>query len=548
MALSCADQLPESFKFLPEIDHLQQGIPGNHDFVVTLDCDNTEVDRLKYHLEDNKIHIIITPKNGRFFEKNVTCQEQNDAFDLIITVDVADISQLGKLYEENVNLFTTVPVINIDHHVSNPGFGKLNLINVAASSTAEILYDLIRQMESHFGKTLILPETATFLLSGVTTDTGSFQNANTTPKAMEIAAQLMDAGANQQDIIKYLFRTKKLPTLKLWGRVLSKIEVDAEHRLVWSSVSQQDLKQTATQMEDVGEIMDELLVHAPEAEIVVLFKEEPDLVSVSFRSKTPAANVMEAAKTFGGGGHVLAAGAKIPGKSLAQVTNMVLAELQRVQAERLGLKTKIQAQPEQKITQILEGYTPVPEEKAVKPTLEQRVSETYQLPKTESRPSSLDLHDKTKAAIQAEQQFPADTAFKPSQPTPHQTRPKPMPEKRFKEQQIPDFLKQKSTSPEPEMRAKEDGITVKFDQPAPKPVEIPPTSVEPTVKSVPVAPVNVPNPVTPALSTPPMPTPPVPKPKPVPPPPVEPLAKPPQDPFAKGGDGLTDIERALGGL
>jgi len=551
---TCADQLPEHFQFLPEIGSLHQEVPGNRDFVVTLDCDKTEVDRLKYHLEDNKIHIVITPKKGRFFEKNVSCEERSDHFDLIITVDVADVSQLGKLYEDNLDLFTSVPVINIDHHISNPGFGKINLIDVAASSTAEILHGLIREMERHFGKTLIVPETATFLLSGVTTDTGSFQNANTTPKSMEVAADLIDAGANQQDIIKYLFRTKKLTTLKLWGRILTKIEVDDAHRIVWSSITQQDLRQTGAHMDEVGEIIDELLVHAPEAEIVVLFKEDPDIISVSFRSTIDRANVMEIAQKFGGGGHVRASGAKIKDQSLAQVMNSVLAEIQSYQAERLGLKSskfEVRSEEKGKITQVLDGYTPVGE--TVKPTLEERAqgksenrsskfevrssdktfeskqpTTNYQLPTT----PPADIHTQTKAAIQAEQRMPADAGFKPSQATAQQERPKPVPEKRFDGQRVPEFLKKGTEEPKKPEEKKDEGVTVKFDQTAVKPPEIPKTSVEPTVKPAPSTQPPSSNPMTPqSLQT-----------------PQTPQTPPPKDPFAQGDDGLTDIERALGGL
>ncbi|MDF2379159.1 MAG: DHH family phosphoesterase [Candidatus Gracilibacteria bacterium] len=467
----CSDMLPESFDFLPEVNQVGQNIGSGRDFVVTLDCDETEVDRLKYHLEDNKIHIVITPKQGRFQEENVSFSQGDNHFDLIITVDVADIPQLGKIYDENADLFTSVPVVNIDHHISNTQFGKVNLIDVASSSTAEILFGLIRDMESHFNKTLITADTATFLLSGITTDTGSFQNSNTTPKAMQIAAELMDAGANQQDIIKYLFRTKKLETLKLYGRILSKIEVDPAHRLVWSSITQQDLKSSGADMEDAAGIIDELMVHAPEAEIIALFKEQTDMVSVSFRSTTDQADVMEIASKFGGGGHVRAAGAKLPGKSLPQVSNEVLAALQAYQQKRLGLSGESGApENEPEITQVLDGYTqpstpgPSLEEKAkaqvvepvvpsTNPTPFKKVTEQAMTPETPSpskgeqstttaqQPVKTDEQGRAKAAIEAEQAQPTagGPSFSPSGEALKQTPKRPR-EKRFTNE-LPDFLR-----------------------------------------------------------------------------------------------------------
>lgn len=390
----CADSPPDQFQFLPNVREVAQDIPGAGDFVVTLDCDKTEVDRLKYQLEDNKIHIIITPKKGRFSPENLSCEQKSDHYDLIITVDVADIPQLGKLHEENADLFSSVPVINIDHHVSNTQFGTINVIQPKASSTSEILYGLITALEKQFQKNLITPEVATFLLSGVTTDTGSFQNANTTPRSMEIAADLMEKGASQQDIIKYLFRTKKLQMLKLWGRILERVEVDEKHRLVWSSVTEQDLKATGADAEMAGDIIDELLVHAPEADAVALFKEDPDQVAISLRSKSADLNVADIAKTFGGGGHVQAAGAKVKGKTLQEVMREVLYTLQEAQKLRLGIPEEGETKEEKVVTQVLEGAIEPPARP--RPSLEE------------------DIHHKTKAAIAAEQKEAGENASAPS--------------------------------------------------------------------------------------------------------------------------------------
>ena len=503
---ACADEIPESFDFLPEVGELVQEVGAGQDFVVTLDCDETEVDRLKYHLEDNKIHIVITPKKGRFQEKNVSCQQNQEPFDLILTVDVADVPQLGKLYEDHTDLFTALPVVNIDHHLSNTQFGKLNWIDVSASSTAEILYGLIQALERHFGKSLITPEVATFLLSGITTDTGSFQNANTTPKAMEIAASLMDAGADQQDIIKYLFRTKKLSTLKLYGKILARIEVDQKHRLVWSSITQQDLKNTEADMEDAAGIIDELMVHAPEAEIVALFKENDDVTSVSFRSTNDQANVMEVAQHFGGGGHVRAAGIKMPGKTLSEVTNRVLAYLHEYQRQRLGLDQEEQeeggGEAAQPLSQVLDGYTP---NQAIQPTLEQRASvQTLDIPQSKEPftapaaapgrvepsppPAAAQTHsgsegredpgvgtatgaleEKAKKAIEAEQGMAhADQgAFSPSQSA-QRDRSKPPGEKRFT-QEVPDFLTPPAQYSAPQAASPEASVQrpLQEDEPAP---------------------------------------------------------------------------------
>ena len=91
---------------------------------------------------------------------------------------------------------------------------------------------------------LIDEDIATLLLTGIITDTGSFQNANTTPKSFAVAAQLISYGARQQEIIQHIYKTKQLSQLKLWGRILSKIQTDDSHKIVWSVVTQQDFRDT----------------------------------------------------------------------------------------------------------------------------------------------------------------------------------------------------------------------------------------------------------------------------------------------------------------
>jgi bifunctional oligoribonuclease and PAP phosphatase NrnA len=334
---ACADEAPDNFSFLPDIKHLKNTISGAKSFIISLDCGDTEVDHLKYNLENNKINIIMTPKKGQFSKSNIEYLEGESNFDLIITLDVAETKQLGTLFEDNSELFTETPLINIDHHISNPGFGQVNHINLASSSTCEILYDLFKLMEKEFEKPLFDADVATFLLSGITTDTGSFQHSNTTPKVLEAAADLIEMGARQQDIIKYLFRTKKLPTLKLWGKVLNKLETDEKFKMIWSNITQRDIIATGAALDQSTSILDEIMVNAPNKDVIVLFKEDPDLISVSFRSTSPDCDVKTLAERFGGGGHTQAAGAKIKGKELSEVTQEVLRAARELQAKRLNL-------------------------------------------------------------------------------------------------------------------------------------------------------------------------------------------------------------------
>ena len=135
-------------------------------------------------------------------------------------------------------LFFETPVINIDHHASNTDFGQVNMVDVVAASTTEVLYHVLEAMEKKYNKKLITEDIATLLLAGIITDTGSFQHANTSPKSMETAAKLLDLGGRQQEIIKNIYKTKKLSTLETLGySAFQGSGGRAIYRMVWSAIS-----------------------------------------------------------------------------------------------------------------------------------------------------------------------------------------------------------------------------------------------------------------------------------------------------------------------
>lgn len=331
----CGDPVPDALKFLPITSVVDTEFNGVRDYIVTIDCNNGVVDKLKYAVEDNKVNIIITPKKGSFEDKDITFRRGDAKYDLVMVLDTPELGQLGSIYQNNSDLFYDIPVINIDHHPSNTRFGHVHVIEPTASSACEILFDMFTYLQEK--QQLIDKDIATLLLAGIITDTGSFQNANTTPKSLDVAADLLDLGADQQDIIRHVYKTKNLTTLKLWGKVLSKLQIDDEHRIVWSTISAADLKETHANMNEAGNIIDELMTNAPGAEIVLLFREEEDYVSCSMRTTDPNVNASKIASIFGGGGHRQAAGFKVrDSKSFDQAVSMVIDKLRSYQEEQSG--------------------------------------------------------------------------------------------------------------------------------------------------------------------------------------------------------------------
>ncbi len=382
----CADPVPDVLKFLPMINTIKDKLALTPDFIVTLDVKDAELDSIQSRVEHDKVNVIFTAKKGKFSENNVSFSHGPSKYDLIITVDTAAPEQLGRFYRDNVQLFTEVPVVNIDHHASNEKFGRINYVDVMSSSTTEIIQQMLEALEEERGIEIIDEDIATLLLAGIITDTGSFQHSNTNPKSFSNSARLIRRGADQQNIIQHVYKTKQLSTLRLWGRSLTNIKVDQKHRMLWSFITQRDLIDTASEADETGNIIDELMTNAPQVDIVLLLKEKQGrILSGSLRTKSDGVDASEIAAMFGGGGHSKAAGFKIMDADFESHGQTVVSKIQDYQATRLQL-TEDEVPAEQPKEEIkvpqLEEKVQI-EEKPPKPKKAKKISKkddsTYQI-------------------------------------------------------------------------------------------------------------------------------------------------------------------------
>lgn len=330
------DQISGALKFLPSIEEIVKNFSSAKDFIITIDTSKVKVDRLGYkHLtQENKLNIVITSLGGTFTDKDISFGQGMPKFDLIIVLDSPDLERLGPLYESQSGLFYETPVINIDHHAGNDFFGKINWVDLTATSTSEILVALVESLSRE--KSLLNEDVATALLTGIITDTGSFQNVNTTPKSLTVAAQLVAAGGRQQEIIRHIFKTKPLSTLKLWGRILAKVRSEENLRFVWSKIDRTDFTETGADEAETTGIIDELLKSAPNIDFAMLIVERQDGIHGSLRAVSPGIDVAKIANIFGGGGHEAAAAFQIYGESLADREGEILAKIRDYQQKRAG--------------------------------------------------------------------------------------------------------------------------------------------------------------------------------------------------------------------
>lgn len=196
--------------------------------------------------------------------------------------------------------------INIDHHHDNTLFGDVNLVETAASSTAEIVYELATAMGAE-----ITPEMASALYVGLVTDTGKFMYENTNARTHRIAAQLIDAGVVVDDTYRRLYEHVPLEKLRLVSRALNGIKLYCDDRLVVAYVAKVDYEQTGAGEEMTEGIID-FLRSVEGARVAALVRDQGDrgraARKASLRSSDGAVDVSAIARKHGGGGHKRAAG------------------------------------------------------------------------------------------------------------------------------------------------------------------------------------------------------------------------------------------------
>ena len=284
------------YRFLPKISEIKKELDSFQSFVISLKTANAQLDELSYEVKPDRVDIFLKPKNGRFAADDLTFRSAKFPYDLIITLDCPSLEHLGNIYEKNTDLFFETPIVNIDHHPANEHYGQINLVDLTATSTSEILAVLIENFEEG----LIDEGIATALLTGIIVETNSFQHAKTTPKAFLKASALVSRGARQQDIIKELYKTKNISLLKLWGRALARLREVPELGLTYSLVNHNDfVKSGATEQEVLG-VMKELVGSLSGRKIILFLAETAPSQVVGYFHLHPSLKAQVVASALGG--------------------------------------------------------------------------------------------------------------------------------------------------------------------------------------------------------------------------------------------------------
>jgi phosphoesterase RecJ-like protein len=240
-------------------------------------------------------------------------------YDIALVLDCPNMKRIGRVRE----LITPDKlIVNIDHHVSNERFGRIDWVKPFASSVGEMIWYLYKEMRRKLTK-----ETAMYIYTAILTDTGCFTYDNTRPNTHEIASDLLSYGLDPAWIAMNIYERRSIQEIKLLGAALTDLELNETGDVAYIGVTQEMLRNSGADISKTENVVN-YARSIDKVVVAVVFKEnlsDRNLINISFRSKGEV-DVNKIASIFGGGGHKRAAGCTVKG-SLAEVKRQVLAKV-----------------------------------------------------------------------------------------------------------------------------------------------------------------------------------------------------------------------------
>jgi phosphoesterase RecJ-like protein len=240
--------------------------------------------------------------------------------DLIIALDTSTLARIGGIDPIHLDKLTHSSIVQIDHHATNTRYGVCNMIVAESCATCEVITEFL----PYLGVT-ITAGIATPLLLGIMTDTQSFQIYGTSAETLNLGSKLINAGADHQHIIEYVFRSTRLESLTLASRVINGMQRDGN--IVWCGVPLAWVDELHASDDESDEAM-HMLQRVAGLEIIMFIKERPHGVKISLRSRNVVISAV--AQKHGGGGHAHASGIDLPGHTIQSAVDLVLPDLKAV--------------------------------------------------------------------------------------------------------------------------------------------------------------------------------------------------------------------------
>jgi len=319
---------PKNLRFLAGLEGIKSELAQLKKFIIKVDVSKARLETLSYDIKDNWLSIYLTPKHGQITKNELRTAQSTFKYDLIITLNTPDLESLGEIFLNNTDLFFGTPIINIDCHPANEHYGQLNLIDLTATSAAEIIFQTLEQLNE-----IIEAPVATALLTGLIAATKSFKTPNVTPRTLNLASKLIKLGGERETIVQHLYRTRSLTTLKLWGQALTHLKSDGSLGLVWTTIAREDFSRSGATAEDLKGVADELISNSPEAKIILLLFEldRPENANQvhGLISADMGSSALELVQSFAPTGNKKQASFIINGKTLGEAEAVVIGAIKQ---------------------------------------------------------------------------------------------------------------------------------------------------------------------------------------------------------------------------
>jgi nanoRNase/pAp phosphatase (c-di-AMP/oligoRNAs hydrolase) len=251
--------------------------------------------------------------------------------DVVIIVDTSAWQQLGNMAD--VIQSSSAKRVVIDHHVSSDEMGAIDLKDVTAAATGELICEAAEAFGIEFDE-----DTANWLYAAIATDTGWFRFPSTTSRTMRISAALIDRGASPHYVFNLVHEQSSLSRVRLGGRVLGRTQSEAEGRLVWVQVDAKDMAETGAVPSDTEGLVNQCLTVAGSEAAFIAVELQTSQIKFSLRCRYPH-DVAALAEQFSGGGHKLASGATLSGPLNVAVERMRTAFLEMLKKNETVAET-----------------------------------------------------------------------------------------------------------------------------------------------------------------------------------------------------------------
>ncbi|MCF7906334.1 hypothetical protein K9L04_00185 [Patescibacteria group bacterium] len=315
-------KINSKYDFLNIENKIKNTLKSDNKFTIIIDTKENKAKELSYEPKENSIEIYLSGENRNFEETDIKFLKDSKKYDLIITLGILDIKNLSKIYNENVDLFYNTPIINIDNNISNERFGQINIIEAQYRTISELVFDIISQNNPDIIDTKI----SNLLLTGIIDKTSGFKFSSISPNIMSTSSMLIEIGADRENIIKNLYRTKTVSSLKLWGKILSNMKYK-DSGILWSYLIE-DEKNLDISNFKFSDIFNELVSEIPKIKIALLFIKKENVIEVQIIT-TKKYNAFELTEEFKGVGNDSESSFAISSNDLDQVVSIIIDKLNK---------------------------------------------------------------------------------------------------------------------------------------------------------------------------------------------------------------------------